>query len=83
MNGAVTPLRRAWPVVQGAGRQTAIRNLRLFSMKTTPLKLTATLPLLTFLLLPPLLPGATIVEEWAQRYNGPADSDDYAQAIAV
>jgi hypothetical protein len=40
-------------------------------------------PLVIFLLLPPPTYAETAVQAWAQRYNGRANTNDYAQAVVV
>ena len=40
-------------------------------------------PLLIFLLLPALTRAEIAFQAWVQRYNGPADGDDLAYAVAV
>jgi hypothetical protein len=46
-------------------------------------ELTATWPLVLFLLLPALTRAETAVQAWVQRYNGLGSSSDIASAVAV
>jgi hypothetical protein len=52
-------------------------------MKIKHLNLTAAWLLMPLLLFPALTRAQTAAEAWVQRYDGPAPSDDYAQAVAV
>src|ERR1035437_5523396 len=52
-------------------------------MKTSLRKLTMAWPLAIYLLLPLLTRAETPVQAWAQRYNGPANGNDWAYAMAV
>src|ERR1035437_8331892 len=52
-------------------------------MKTSLRKLTMAWPLAIYLLLPSLTRAETPVQAWAQRYNGPANGNDWAYAMAV
>src|ERR1051325_8585353 len=52
-------------------------------MKTIFRKLPTAWPVVISLLLPALARGETAVQAWVQRYNGPANTDDYARAVAL
>src|ERR1035437_10399317 len=52
-------------------------------MKTSLRKLTRAWPLAICLLLPSLTRAETPVQAWAQRYNGLANGNDWAYAMAV
>jgi uncharacterized delta-60 repeat protein len=52
-------------------------------MKTTLRNLTVTWPLAVCLLLPALAHAETVVQAWAQRYNGPENGISAAKAMAV
>ena len=52
-------------------------------MKTPFRKPRMAWPLLIFLLLPALTRAEIAFQAWVQRYNGPADGDDLAYAVAV
>ena len=52
-------------------------------MKTTLRKFTAAWPLMMFLLLPTLTRAETAVQAWVQLYNGPGNSVDIPNALAV
>jgi uncharacterized delta-60 repeat protein len=52
-------------------------------MKTTLRNLTMTWPLAVCLLLPALAHAETVVQAWAQRYNGPENGISAAKAMAV
>ncbi len=52
-------------------------------METTLRKRPAAGPLVLFLLLPVLTRAETAIQTWVQRYNGPANSWDQANAVAV
>ena len=52
-------------------------------MQTTFRKLTVAGRLVIFLLLPTLTRAETGVQAWVQRYDGPANAEDQATAVAV
>src|ERR1035437_5353986 len=52
-------------------------------MKTTLRNLTVTWPLAICLLLPALAHAETVVQAWAQSYNGPTNGTHEAKAMAV
>ena len=54
-----------------------------FTMKTILSRTVASWPLAVILLLPSPMHGATATPAWVQRYNGPGNGDDVANAVAV